>query len=88
MVIGVRVRVCHQDDVCENSVGSLFVGGYCGPLWSSEYECQRVECVFTSPVSTEYGMFVMCCIKCCMSVTTVFSVWMCCLEELYKCLQL
>ena len=25
------------------------------PLWSSVYECQRVECAFTSPVRTEYG---------------------------------
>ena len=31
------------------------------PLWSSVYECQRVECAFTSPVRTECGMFVMCC---------------------------
>ena len=23
------------------------------PLWSSVYECQRVECAFTSPVRTE-----------------------------------
>ena len=30
------------------------------PLWSSVYECQRVECAFTSPVRTEYGMFVTC----------------------------
>ena len=29
-----------------------------GPLWSSVYECQRVECAFTSPVRTECGMFV------------------------------
>ena len=29
------------------------------PLWSSVYECQRVECAFTSPVRTECGMFVM-----------------------------
>ena len=27
------------------------------PLWSSVYECQRVECAFTSPVRTECGMF-------------------------------
>ena len=32
------------------------------PLWSSVYDCQRVECVFTSPVRTECGMFVMYCI--------------------------
>ena len=36
------------------------------PLWSSVYECQRVECVFTSPVRTECSMFV-----CCMSVSDV-----------------
>ena len=31
------------------------------PLWSSVYECQRVEGAFTSPVRTEWGMFVMYC---------------------------
>ena len=31
------------------------------PLWSSVYECQGVECAFTYPVMTEYGMFVMYC---------------------------
>ena len=41
------------------------------PLWSSVYECQRVECAFTSPVRTECGMFVMYCMKCCMSVSAV-----------------
>ena len=54
------------------------------PLWSSVYECQRVECAFTSPVRTECGMFVMYC----MSVSAVFSAWMCFLEEVYKYLQL
>ena len=29
------------------------------PLWSSVYECQRVECALTSPMRTECGMFVM-----------------------------
>ena len=24
------------------------------PMWSSVYECQRVECAFTSPVRTEW----------------------------------
>ena len=38
------------------------------PLWSSVYECQRVECAFTSPVRTECVMFVVYCIQCCMSV--------------------
>ena len=28
------------------------------PLWSSVYECQRVECAFTSPMRTECGMSV------------------------------
>ena len=28
-------------------------------LWSSVHECHKVECVFTSPVRTECGMFVM-----------------------------
>ena len=38
------------------------------PLWSSSvYECHKVECAFTSPVRTECGMFVMCC----MSVSAV-----------------
>ena len=41
------------------------------PLWSSVYECQRVEGTFTSPVSTQCGMFVMCCMKCCMDVSTL-----------------
>ena len=41
------------------------------PLWSSVYECQRVECAFTSPVRIECGMFVMYCIQCCMSVSAV-----------------
>ena len=41
------------------------------PLWSSVYECQRVECAFTSTVRTECGMFVMYCMQCCMSVSTV-----------------
>ena len=41
------------------------------PLWSSVYECQRVECAFTFTVRTEYGMFVMYCMQCCMSVSVV-----------------
>ena len=41
------------------------------PLWSSVYECQRVECAFTSPVRTECGMFVVYCMQCCMSVSAV-----------------
>ena len=41
------------------------------PLWSSVYECHDVECAFTSPVRTECGMFVICCMQCCMSVSAV-----------------
>ena len=41
------------------------------PIWSSVYECQRVECAFTSPVRTECGMFMMYCMQCCMSVSAV-----------------
>ena len=41
------------------------------PLWSSVYECQRVECAFTSPERTEYGIFVIFCMQCCMSVSAV-----------------
>ena len=41
------------------------------PLRSSVYECQRVDYVFTSPVRTECGMFVMYCMQYCMSVSGV-----------------
>ena len=82
------VLVCHQYDVCKNYVGSVYLGGYCGrsviwselwmtsaiscPLWLSVYECQRVECAFTPLMRTECGMFMMSCIQCCMSVSTVW----------------
>ena len=41
------------------------------PLWSSVYEFHKVECAFTAPVRTECGMFVICCMQCCMSVSAV-----------------
>ena len=41
------------------------------PLWSSVYECHKVECAFASPVRTECGMLVMCYMQCCMSVSAV-----------------
>ena len=41
------------------------------PLWSSVYECQRVECAFTSAVRNECCIFVMYCMWCCMSVSAV-----------------
>ena len=40
-------------------------------LWSSVYECQIVECVFTFLVRTECGKFVMNSMQCCMSVSAV-----------------
>ena len=40
-------------------------------LCSSVYECHNVEFVFTSLVRTECGMFVMCCMQCCMYVSAV-----------------
>ena len=57
------------------------------PLWSSVYECHTLECALTSPVRTECGMFVMCGMQCCMCLLFC-SVWMCCLEEVYRCLLL
>ena len=33
------------------------------PLWSSVYECHKVECAFVSPARTECGMFVVCCLE-------------------------
>ena len=80
-------KVCGGDDVCCCLVfGTLVVvfvfsvmwseflmtSAISCPLWSSVYECQRVECAFTSPVRTECGMFVMYCMQCCMSVSAVF----------------
>ena len=41
------------------------------PRWSSVYECQSVECAFTSPVIIELGMLVMYCMQFVMSVTRV-----------------
>ena len=49
----------------------LMTPAICCPLWSSVYECHKVECAFTSPVRTECGMFVICCMQCCMSVSAV-----------------
>ena len=76
--------VIYGDDVCCSVVFGTLVGVFsvmwsellmtsaigC-PLWSSGYECQRVDCAFTSPVKTECGMFVMYCMQCCMSVSAV-----------------
>ena len=66
----------------------LMTSAICCPLWSSVNDCHDVECAFTSPVRTECGMFVMCCMQCCMYVSAVSSAWMCFLEEVYICLLL
>ena len=78
--------VMSGDDVCCSVVFGTLVGVFVSsvmwsdllmtsaiscPLWSSVYECQRVECAFTSPVRTECGMFVMYCRQCCMAVSAV-----------------
>ena len=36
----------------------------CCSMWLSVYECHKVECAFTSPIRTECGIFVMCCMQC------------------------
>ena len=72
------------DDVCCNVVFGTLVGMFSVMWsellmitainclsWSSVYECQRVECAFTSPVRTECGRFVMYCMQCCMSVPAI-----------------
>ena len=85
--------VMSGDDVCCSVVFDTLVGVFvfsvmwyellmtsaisC-PLWPSVYECQRMECAFT----------MMHCMQCCMSVSVVFSAWMWCLEEVYRCLLL
>ena len=71
--------VISGDDVCCSVVFGTLVGVFVFsimwyellmasansyPLWSSVYECHKVECAFTSPVRTECGIFVMCCIQC------------------------
>ena len=38
---------------------------------SSVYDCQRVECAFTSPMRTKCGMFMMYYMQCCMSMSAV-----------------
>ena len=52
---------------------SLMISAISCSMWLSVYECHNVDCAFTSPVRTECGMFVMCCMQCCMSVSAVLS---------------
>ena len=72
--------VIYGDDVCYSVMFGTLVGVFsvmwpellmtfaisC-PLWSSVYECQRMECAFTSQVRTECDMLVICCM-CVLSV--------------------
>ena len=76
------VIFCHQYNVCENSnvwrllfwlvclrvmwSELLMTSAISWHLWSSVYECHKVECAFISPVRTECGMFVMYRMPCCM----------------------
>ena len=80
--------VMSGDDVCCSVVFGTLVGVFvfsvmwsellmtsaisC-PLWSSVYECQRVECAFTSPVRTECGMFVMYLVSCIVMMSACVS---------------
>ena len=43
------------------------------PRWSSVYECQSVECAFTSPVIIELGKLVMYCMQFVVSVVYIVS---------------
>ena len=78
--------VLSGDDVCCSVVFGTLVGMFVfSIMWSellmtsaiscslssSVYECQRVECAFTSPVRSDCGMFGMYCMQCCMSVSAV-----------------
>ena len=78
--------VMSGDDVCCSVVFGTLVGVFVFsvmwsellmtsaisfPLWSLVYECHKLECAFTSPVRTECGMFVMCGMQCCMTVSVV-----------------
>ena len=47
------------------------------PRWSSVYECQSVECAFTSPVIIELGMLVMYGMQFVMSVSAASMVSRC-----------
>ena len=65
--------VISDEDVCCSVVFGTLIGVFvssvmwseflmtstvCCPVWSSVYECDAVECAFTSSVTTECGMFV------------------------------
>ena len=71
--------VISGEDVCCSVVFGTLVGVGCVLCYVVDDdisvvisdECHNVECAFTSPVRTECGMFVMCCMQWCMSVSAV-----------------
>ena len=69
IVPGIFVCISFLFSVCMFIVSKALL--ISSPLWSSVYECHKVECSFTSPIRTECDMFVMCCMQCCMSVSAV-----------------
>ena len=69
---GILCFVCHQNDVCENYIGSVYVGGSGGlsdsGLCFQYIVSSRLSC---SPVRTACVMLVVCRMQCCMSESTV-----------------
>ena len=70
-LVGVSVLECYVVGVRES------VSEISSPRWSSVYECQSVECAFTSPVIIELGMLVMYCMQFVMPVSVVSMVSCC-----------
>ena len=56
------------------------------PLWSSVYECDKVECSFTSLVSVLCLRCAVCSVVCLCQLFC--SAWICYLEKVYGCLLL
>ena len=68
----------------------LMISAISCPLWSSVYECQRVEYAFISPMRTECGMWYVVCTVCSVVCPCQLfcTAWMCCFKEVFICLQL
>ena len=47
------VFVCHHNDVCENYIGSVYIGGYCGLSESGLCVFGKLQCIVMSYV--DYG---------------------------------
>ena len=64
------VLVCHQYDVLKNYVGSVYIGGQSeSGLYVFRELCPISFLVVGECMSC--GMFVVCCMQCCMSVSAV-----------------